>query len=77
MSSELDPSRPLSLEGRVVEIFERSGLRLARVRLDPFTVLDVATGSLGDLHLGDHVVITGSLAVERIRQDPDEDARTR
>jgi hypothetical protein len=70
MASELGLPQTLSLEGQVVEILERHGQLLARVRLEPSTVLDVATAASTDLHLGDRVVITGSLAVERVRQEP-------
>ena len=70
MASELGLPQTLSLEGHVVEILEWHGQLLARVRLEPSTVLDIATTEPGDLHLGDRVVITGSLAVERVRQEP-------
>lgn len=70
MASELGLPQTLSLEGQVVEILERHGQLLARVRLEPSTVLDVATSASTDLHLGDRVVITGSLAVERVTQEP-------
>ena len=71
MASELGLPQTLSLEGQVVEILERHGHLVARVRLEPSTVLDIAAAAPADLHLGDRVVITGSLAVERVRQEPD------
>ncbi len=56
----------LSLEGEVVEIFEKGGQRLAKIMLRPRTVLDVAAGEIVDVHLGDHVVISGLLTVETV-----------
>jgi hypothetical protein len=68
VASEPELVQPLSLEGEVIEIFERAGHRVARVRLAPQTTVDVPAASLGDLHLGDRVAVSGSLAIDRVRE---------
>ena len=60
----------LSLQGEVIEIFERDGRRHARVRLESATFVDVSIESLGDLHLGDRVLVGGALDVEGVREEP-------
>ena len=69
MAAESASPQSLSVEGQVIEILERGGQRRARVCLEAHTVLDVSMAELGDLHLGDRVTITGTLAIERVRQD--------
>ncbi len=58
--------RSLHLEVEVVEILERHGRRLARVRVEPGCVLDLGVSGIRDLHLGDHLVIDGSLVVDSV-----------
>ena len=60
----------LSLQGEVVEIFERDGRRHARVRLESPTFVDVPVEGLGDLHLGDRVRVGGSLDADGVREAP-------
>ncbi len=71
MAAESPSGQALSLAGEVVLIFERGGRRVARVRLEPPTIVDVPAEGLGDVHLGDRVVVSGSLAVDRVREEPD------
>jgi hypothetical protein len=59
--------QPFSAEGEVVEIFDDGGERRARIVLQRPTVIDVGAGRLGDVHLGDHVVVGGSITVDTIR----------
>jgi len=58
----------LSLQGEVIEIFERDGRRHARLRLESPTFVDVPIENLGDLHLGDRVLVGGSL--DRVLEQP-------
>jgi hypothetical protein len=66
MAQEPGAGQALSLEGEVVEIFEKGGQRLAKIMLKPRTVLDVAAGGIFEVHLGDRVVITGLLTVDGV-----------
>jgi hypothetical protein len=59
-------SERLLLEVEVVEILERRGRRLARVRIAPDCVLDLAANDLRDLHLGDRLMIDGSFVVRQL-----------
>jgi hypothetical protein len=70
MAAESATGQALSLAGEVVLIFERGGRRVARVRLEPATIVDISAESLGDVHLGDRIVVSGSLAIERVREEP-------
>lgn len=72
MAAHVIPSQSLSLEGEVIEILERPGQRRARIRLDPRAVVDVAAGGIADVHLGDRVVISGSISIERVCSAQDE-----
>ena len=66
MVTESEASQPLRLEGEVVEILEQHGRRLARVRLEPRSVLDLAASGIRDLHLGDRLLIDGSLVITAV-----------
>jgi len=61
----------LSLQGEVIEIFERDGCRHARVRLASPTFVDVPIERLGDLHLGDRVRLGGVLDADGVREQPE------
>lgn len=67
-------AQALRLEGEVVEIFERQGRRLARVRLEPHAVIDVGVADLGELHLGERLLVDCSLCVESTRRELRSDA---
>ena len=67
MADQTSSAQSLSLEGEVVEILEKPGQRRARVMLDPRAVVDISAGSITDVHLGDRVVISGSITIERVR----------
>ncbi len=62
-------AQPLSVEGEVVEILERDGRRVAKVMLKPRTVLNVTAGTIREVHLGDRVVITGAITIERVKTE--------
>jgi hypothetical protein len=70
MGAESASGQALSLAGEVVLIFERGGHRVARVRLEAATIVDISAESLGDVHLGDRIVVSGSLAIARVREEP-------
>ena len=63
-------SQPLKLEGEVVEILEQEGRRLARVRIEPRLMLDLAASGIRELHLGDRLTIDGSLEISAVVQAP-------
>ncbi len=63
MAVHSEVRQSLHLEVEVVEILERHGRRLARVRVEPGGVLDLGASGIRDLHLGDHLVIDGLLVV--------------
>jgi hypothetical protein len=65
-------AQSLSLEGEVVEILEKPGQRRARIMLDPRAVVDISAGGITDVHLGDRVVISGSITIERVRTKQDD-----
>jgi hypothetical protein len=60
-------TQPLLLEGQVVELFEQDGERRARIVLRLPAVLDIAAGAMPDIHLGDRVVVDGSITVTAVR----------
>jgi hypothetical protein len=64
----LEPEKPQSLffRGEVVEICEREGHRLTKIKLDSHDILDIAAESLEDAHLGDKVVIDATLTIKGI-----------
>jgi len=64
-------SQPLSLRAEVVEILEREGRLIARVRVEPNSVLGLAANGMVDLHLGDQLRIDGLLVVERVERAPE------
>ena len=67
MVDQASLAQTLSLEGEVVEILEKPGQRRARIMLDPRAVVDISAGGITDVHLGDRVVISGSITIERVR----------
>ncbi len=69
MARRSNGAQPLSLEGEVVEILERGGRRVAKVMLKPRTVLDVAAATIREVHLGDRVVISGAITIERVKTE--------
>ena len=71
MADQTSSAQSLSLEGEVVEILEKPGQRRARIMIDPRAVVDISAGSITDVHLGDRVVISGSITIERVRTKPD------
>ena len=72
MANHSSGAQALSLEGEVVEILEKSGQRRAKIMLEPRAVVDISAGGITDVHLGDHVVISGSITIERVRTKQDE-----
>lgn len=70
MVTQSDAAQPLRLEGEVVEILEQEGRRLARVRIEPRSVLDLAASGIRELHLGDRLMIDASLVINAVVQAP-------
>lgn len=70
MVTESEAPQPLRLEGEVVEILEEEGRRLARVRIEPRSVLDLAASGIRELHLGDRLMIDGSLVINAVVPAP-------
>lgn len=60
----------VSLEGEIVEIFEREGLRLARIVLNPRIVCEVTAQGFDDAHLGDRVLVEGRVTIEHVAAFP-------
>lgn len=61
----------LSLEGEVVQICEDGTERWVKVVLTGASVVQVLPAGLGDLHLGDRVVLQCAITVERVTPSPD------
>lgn len=74
MATQSMAPQALSIQGEVIEIFERQNRSVARVRLESPTMVEVSADGLGELHLGDRVVVSGWLAVDGVRMMP-EDSR--
>ena len=72
MADQTSSAQSLSLEGEIVEILEKPGQRRAKIMLEPRTVVDISAGGITDVHLGDRVVISGSITIERVRTKQDE-----
>lgn len=70
MVTESEAPQPLRLEGEVVEILEEEGRRLARVRIEPRLMLDLAASGIRELHLGDRLLIDGSLVINAVVPAP-------
>jgi hypothetical protein len=56
----------VSMEGEIVQLFDRGGRRLARIVLTPRLVCEVPADGLGDAHLGDRVVAEGRVTIEQV-----------
>ncbi len=56
----------LSIEGEIVEIFQRAGRRVARIVLSPQIVCEVPTEDFADAHLGDRVVVHGRVTIDQV-----------
>jgi len=72
VADQAGSAQSLSLEGEVVEILEKPGQRRARIMLDPRAVVDISAGGINDVHLGDRIVISGSITIERVRTKQDD-----
>ena len=59
----------LSLQGEVVEIFEKDGQRLARVSVLSRNIIDVAGESIREAHLGDRILIDAQVTIESIKPE--------
>jgi hypothetical protein len=55
----------------VVQICDDGGERWAKVVLTGASVVQMLPAVLGDLHLGDRVVLQCAIAVEDVRPSPD------
>ncbi len=55
-----------SVEGEIVEIFERERKRFVRILLAPRVVCDVPTQGCDDVHLGDRVLVTGRVGIDQV-----------
>ncbi len=56
-----------SVQGEVVEIFEREGRRFARILLAPHVVCDVTAENCAEAHLGDRVLVAGRVIIHEVR----------
>jgi len=61
--------RLFAAEGEVVEILEEAEARRAKVVLKPGTVIDVTAAKDVDVHLGDQIVVEGTIDGIRTRAD--------
>lgn len=61
--------RLFAAEGEVVEILEEAEARRAKVILKPGTVIDVTAAKDADVHLGDQIVVEGTIDGIRTRGD--------
>ena len=55
----------LSLSGEVVEIYEKDGFKLAKIRYNPGFV-EIPINDLRDAHLNDKIIINSSIKIESI-----------
>jgi hypothetical protein len=69
MVLETGKPQPLTFRGEVVEIFEKQGLRFAKIKFEPFSVLDVAAECFEEAHLGDGVVIDARITIDKIKPE--------
>jgi hypothetical protein len=69
MVGEPGKLQTLSFRGEVVEIFERRGVRFAKLTIGTRDMLDVRAENLREAHLGDHVVIEANIIVEDIQPE--------
>ena len=60
----------LSLTGEVVEIYEKDGKRVAKIRFNPGFV-EVPIDELRDTHLNDKITINSKIKIERILHNLD------
>lgn len=60
----------LSLIGHVVEIYEKDGLKMAKVRFNPGFV-EVQINEFNDAHLNDKITINSVIHIERILHNLD------
>ncbi len=63
----------IAVEGEIVEIFSRDGHRRARIVVTPQIVCEVIADAFGDAHLGDRVIVTGRVTIERVSVLPPGD----
>jgi hypothetical protein len=70
MTIDAGSIQTLCLEGKLVEIVEGDGRRFATIVVTTPVVLDVTDAGLGDVHLGDRVVVSGQLALGRAKDQP-------
>ncbi len=69
MVLEEGKSKTLSLKGEVVEILEDHGQRLARISVLSSSIIDIASDSIREAHLGDRVQIDARVTIECIRPE--------
>jgi hypothetical protein len=55
----------LSLTGQVVEIYEKDGSKLAKIRFNA-GFIEIPIDDLHDAHLSDKIIINSSIKIERI-----------
>ena len=67
----LEPGKPgaLTFRGEVVGIFEKQGLRLAKIKVETCSVLDIAAECFEEAHLGDGVVIDARITIDDIKPE--------
>lgn len=60
----------LSLTGEVVEIYEKDGQKVAKIRFNPGFV-EIPIDDLRDTHLNDKITINSKIKIERILHNLD------
>jgi hypothetical protein len=63
--SSMNQKENLSLSGEVVEIYEKDGFKLAKIRYNP-GFLEIPINDLRDAHLNDKIIINSSIKIESI-----------
>jgi hypothetical protein len=63
--SSMNPKENLSLSGEVVEIYEKDGFKLAKIRYN-IGFIEIPINDLRDAHLNDKIIINSSIKIESI-----------
>jgi len=63
--SSMNQKENLSLSGEVVEIYEKDGFKLAKIRYN-IGFIEIPINDLQDAHLNDKIIINSSIKIESI-----------
>ena len=76
MSTPAEEPAAWVLPGQVIGLFERDGRRVARVALRPGTAVEVESGVIPEVRLGDPVLVEARVVASSVRPDaPDPEER--